>query len=247
MSGHSKWSQIKRQKGVADAKRGQVFTKLGREISVAARQGGADTTSNFRLRLAVQRARAENMPAENIDRAIKRATGGGDGASLEEVMYEGYGPGGVAILVDALTDNRNRTISDLRNVFTKSGGNMAEAGAVAWTFDQKGIISLTVEKADPEELALQVIDSGAEDVKIEEDSIEVHTAPHDLEQVRRSLEEQGIAMESSEMVMVPKISVFLEEKEALQFLRLVDRLEELDDVQKVYFNADFNAEIMEQV
>ena len=227
MSGHSKWSQIKRQKGVADAKRGQVFTKLGREISVAARQGGADTTSNFRLRLAVQRARAENMPAENIDRAIKRATGGGDGASLEEVMYEGYGPGGVAILVDALTDNRNRTISDLRNVFTKSGGNMAEAGAVAWTFDQKGIISLTVEKADPEELALQVIDSGAEDVKIEEDSIEVHTAPHDLEQVRRSLEEQGIAMESSEMVMVPKISVFLEEKEALQFLRLVDRLEEL--------------------
>ncbi len=247
MSGHSKWSQIKRQKGVADAKRGQVFTKLGREISVAARQGGADTTSNFRLRLAVQRARAENMPAENIDRAIKRATGGGDGASLEEVMYEGYGPGGVAILVDALTDNRNRTISDLRNVFTKSGGNMAEAGAVAWTFDQKGIISLTVEKADPEELALQVIDSGAEDVKIEEDSIEVHTAPHDLEQVRRSLEEQGIAMESSEMVMVPKISVFLEEKEALQFLRLVDRLEELDDVQKVYFNADFNAEIMQQV
>ena len=227
MSGHSKWSQIKRQKGVADAKRGQVFTKLGREISVAARQGGADTTSNFRLRLAVQRARAENMPAENIDRAIKRATGGGDGASLEEVMYEGYGPGGVAILVDALTDNRNRTISDLRNVFTKSGGNMAEAGAVAWTFDQKGIISLTVEKADPEEFALQVIDSGAEDVKIEEDSIEVHTAPHDLEQVRRSLEEQGIAMESSEMVMVPKISVFLEEKEALQFLRLVDRLEEL--------------------
>ena len=210
MSGHSKWSQIKRQKGVADAKRGQVFTKLGREISVAARQGGADTTSNFRLRLAVQRARAENMPAENIDRAIKRATGGGDGASLEEVMYEGYGPGGVAILVDALTDNRNRTISDLRNVFTKSGGNMAEAGAVAWTFDQKGIISLTVEKADPEELALQVIDSGAEDVKIEEDSIEVHTAPHDLEQVRRSLEEQGIAMESSEMVMFPKISVFLE-------------------------------------
>ncbi len=247
MSGHSKWSQIKRQKGVADAKRGQVFTKLGREISVAARQGGADTTSNFRLRLAIQRARAENMPAENIDRAIKRATGGGDGASLEEVMYEGYGPGGVAILVDALTDNRNRTISDLRNVFTKSGGNMAEAGAVAWTFDQKGIISLTVEKADPEELALQVIDSGAEDVKIEEDSIEVHTAPHDLEQVRRSLEEQGIAMESSEMVMVPKISVFLEEKEALQFLRLVDRLEELDDVQKVYFNADFNAEIMQQV
>ena len=247
MSGHSKWSQIKRQKGVADAKRGQVFTKLGREISVAARQGGADTTSNFRLRLAVQRARAENMPAENIDRAIKRATGGGDGASLEEVMYEGYGPGGVAILVDALTDNRNRTISDLRNVFTKSGGNMAEAGAVAWTFDQKGIISLTVEKADPEELALQVIDSGAEDVKIEEDSIEVHTAPHDLEQVRRSLEEQGIAMESSELVMVPKISVFLEEKEALQFLRLVDRLEELDDVQKVYFNADFNAEIMQQV
>ncbi len=247
MSGHSKWSQIKRQKGVADAKRGQVFTKLGREISVAARQGGADTTSNFRLRLAVQRARAENMPAENIDRAIKRATGGGDGASLEEVMYEGYGPGGVAILVDALTDNRNRTISDLRNVFTKSGGNMAEAGAVAWTFDQKGIISLTVEKADPEELALQVIDSGAEDVKIEEDSIEVHTAPHDLEQVRRSLEEQGITMESSELVMVPKISVFLEEKEALQFLRLVDRLEELDDVQKVYFNADFNAEIMQQV
>lgn len=247
MSGHSKWSQIKRQKGAADAKRGQLFTKLGREIAVAARKGGPDPNANFRLRLAIQRARTENMPADNIDRAIKRATGGGEGATLEEVLYEGYGPGGVALLVETLTDNRNRTVSELRNAFTRGGGNMAEAGAVAWSFDQKGVINLSAGSNDPEELALQVIDSGAADVKIDEGILEVYTAPQELELVRRTLEEQGIPAESSELVMVPKTTVFLEEKEALQILRLVERIEELDDVQKVYFNADFDAEILQKV
>lgn len=247
MSGHSKWSQIKRQKGVTDAKRGQVFTRLGREIMVAARTGGGDPESNFRLRLAVQRAREANMPAENIKRAIERATGGGDGAALEEVTYEGYGPGGAAVLVEALTDNRNRTVSEVRNVFTRSGGNMGEAGSVAWIFENKGILTIHPGKTDPEAIALVAIDAGAEDVNLEEGAIEAYTQPHDLEKVRRALEDAGIHVEEAELVMQPKTTVLLGEKEALQAIRLVEKLEELDDVQKVYFNADFEADVAQKL
>lgn len=247
MSGHSKWSQIKRAKGVNDVKRGAVFTKFGREISVATRAGGPDPEANFRLRLAIQRARAENMPLDNIERAIKKAAGGDDGAQLEEITYEGYGPNGVALLVEAMTDNRNRTAAELRNAFTRGGGNMAEAGAVAWTFDRKGIINVLPNGKDPEEIALQVIDSGAEDVKVDEDSIEVYTAPTELEQVRRAIDEQGLAIESAEFVMMPKTTVELNNEDALQILKLVERLEDLDDVQKVYFNADFDSAVYDQL
>ena len=248
MSGHSKWSQIKRQKGVTDAKRGQVFTRLAREISVAARSGGGpDPNANFRLRLAIQRARESNMPMENVDRAIKRGAGGADGAVLEEVTYEGYGPGGAAILVEAMTDNRNRTASDIRNAFAKGGGNLGESGSVAWIFEAKGVITIEPGKRDPEEIALLAIDGGAEDVKPDVDAFEVYTEPSDMEKVRKSLEDQRVSITSAEVLMQPKTSVFLKEKEAVQALKLVDRLEELDDVQKVYFNADFESDVLEQV
>ena len=247
MSGHSKWAQIKRQKGVADVKRGQLFTKLGREVTLAARQGGPDSTGNFRLRLAVQRAKEQNMPMENIERAIKRGAGGGEGAALEEIVYEGYGPGGAAILIEVMTDNRNRTVSEIRNAFTRGGGNLGEAGSVAWIFEAKGILTIEPGSRDPEEIALLTIDSGAEDVKIEADLIEVNTPPPDLEKMRRALDEHGVRVSSAELVMQPKTAVFLQEKEALQALRLIDRLEELDDVQKVYFNADFDTDVLEKV
>ncbi len=247
MSGHSKWAQIKRQKGVADAKRGQLFTKLGREITIAARQGGGDPEANFRLRLAVQKARDNNMPAENIERAIKRGTGGSEGAALEEVTYEGYGPGGTAILLQALTDNRNRTVSDLRNFFTRAGGNLGEAGSVTWLFEQKGVIVIDInEEVDVEELELQAIDLGADDVKVEDNSLEIYTKPEDFESVRAALESQELSIASAELSMLPKSFVPLEEKAALQTLKLLDRLEELDDVQRVFSNADFPVEVVER-
>jgi YebC/PmpR family DNA-binding regulatory protein len=247
MSGHSKWSQIKRQKGVADAKRGQLFTKLGREITIAARQGGGDPEANFRLRLAVQKARDNNMPAENIERAIKRGAGGPEGAALEEVAYEGYGPGGTAILLQALTDNRNRTVSDLRNIFTRAGGNLGEAGSVIWLFEQRGVIVVDINKGvDAEELELRAIDAGADDVKVEDSSLEIYTKPEDLESVRKALVEQGLPIASAELSMVPKSVVQLEEKAALQTLKLLDRLEDLDDVQRVFSNADFPVEVVER-
>ena len=244
MSGHSKWAQIKRQKGVADAKRGQLFTKLGREIVAAVRQGGPNLEANFRLRLAVQRARDNNMPVDNIERAIKRAAGGSEGANLAEAIYEGYGPGGAAILLEAMTDNRNRTTAEVRNVFARGGGNLGESGCVTWLFETKGVI--TVEAADAEELALYVIDAGAEDIKIIDGSLEVHTRPEDLEMLRKALEERNQNIVSAEALMVPKSVVMLEEKEALQTLRLLDRLEELDDVQRVFTNADFPDEALEK-
>ncbi len=247
MSGHSKWAQIKRQKGVADAKRGQLFTKLGREITVAARQGGGDPEANFRLRLVVQKARDNNMPAENIERAIKRGAGGLEGTALEEVTYEGYGPGGAAILLQALTDNRNRTVSDVRNMFTRAGGNLGEAGSVTWLFEQRGMIAVDINsETDIEELELQAIDAGADDVKEEDGSLEIYTKPEDLESVRKALVERGVSMASAELSMVPKTVVQLEEKTALQTLRLLDRLEDLDDVQRVFSNADFTVEVVEK-
>jgi len=239
MSGHSKWAQIKRQKGVADTRRGQLFTKLGREITVVARQGGADQTTNFRLRLAVQRARDSNMPADNIDRAIKRGAGGSETAALVEVNYEGYGPGGAAVLVETLTDNRNRTVADVRATFARAGGSLGEAGCVSWLFESRGVVTVPVRDQGADDVALVAIDAGAEDVKVEDDAVEVYTTPTDLENVRRSLEEAGVAVASAEISMVPKSTVGLEEKEAMQTLRLLDRLEELDDVQRVYSNADF--------
>ena len=245
MSGHSKWSQIKRQKGVADAKRGQVFTKLAREIMVAVRQGGPDPEGNFRLRLAVQRARDSNMPTDNIERAIKRAAGTTDASALSEITYEGYGPGGMAILVQVLTDNRNRTLNEVRNTFSRHNGNMGEAGSVSWLFDQRGVISIDAGEVNAEELALMAIDAGAEDVKVEDSSVEVHTRPQDMEKVRKALEEKDIHIASADLSMVPKTIVPIEEKAALSGLRLLERLEELDDVQHVYSNADFPDKVLE--
>jgi len=246
MSGHSKWSQIKRQKGVADAKRGQIFTKLAREIIVAVREGGTNTETNFRLRLAVQKARDSNMPLDNIDRAIKRGSGQAEGASLVDMVLEGYGPSGVAILVTALSDNRNRTLQDVRNIFTRQGGNLGEAGCVAWLFDSRGLITVEANAQDAEELALQAIDAGAEDVKIDNNYIEIYTKPEELEKVREALGQKKIAIASAEVSMVPKTTVELEDKAALQTLRLLDKLEELDEVQNVSSNADFSDAILEK-
>jgi len=239
MSGHSKWASIKHQKGVADARRGQLFTKLTREIIIAAREGGGNTDANFRLRLAVQRARDNNMPQDNIERAIKRGTGELEGASLVELVLEGYGPGGTAILVSALSDNRNRTIQDVRNIFSRHNGSLGESGCVAWLFDSKGVITVKAENLDADELALSAIDAGAEDVKVESDYVEVYTTPEELETVRAALEGQNVAIASAEVAMVPKTVVPLEEKVALQAMKLLDRLEEIDEVQNVSSNADF--------
>jgi YebC/PmpR family DNA-binding regulatory protein len=245
MGGHSHWSQVKRQKGAADAKRGQLFTKLGRELTVAARQGGGDTEANFRLRLAVQRAREANMPNETMERAIKRGAGGTDTAELIEATYEGYGPGGVAVLIDVVTDNRNRSVSDIRATMGRAGGNLSEAGSVAWLFDNKGLIAVNAADGDSEGLALTAIDAGAEDVDVQDSRLEVYTRAEDLEKVRQALQEQGVNIESSELTKVPKTTINLGDKEALQALRLLDKLEELDDVQRVHSNAEFPDEVLE--
>ncbi len=246
MSGHSKWAQIKRQKGVADARRGQLFTKLAHEIIVAVREGGSNPEGNFRLRLAIQKARDNNMPLDNIDRAIKRGSGHAEGASLAEMVLEGYGPNGVAILVQALSDNRNRTLQEVRNIFTRHGGNLGESGCVAWLFDNLGVITIDTNAQDAEQLALEAIDAGAEDVKIENNYIEVYTKPSGLERVREALEQKDITIASAELSMVPKTMVELEEKAALQTLKLLDKLEELDEVQLVSSNVDFSDAILEK-
>ncbi len=244
MSGHSKWAQIKRQKGANDIKRGQLFTKLGREITVAARDGGGDPNANFRLRLAIQRARENNMPMDTIERAIKRGTGGGEGATLEEIVYEGYGAGGAAILVEAMTDNRNRAAAEIRSVFTRHGGSLGETGCVSWLFDSRGVITVDVGDKDPDEMALIAIDAGAEDVKIEDGSLEVYTAPGDLEKVRQSLDADNIAVASAEVSMVPKTTVQLDPKATITVMRLIERLEELDDVQTVYSNIEVSEDAL---
>jgi YebC/PmpR family DNA-binding regulatory protein len=244
MSGHSKWSQIKRQKGATDAQRGQLFTKLAKEIIIAAKQGGPDPNANFRLRLAVQKAKESNMPHDNIDRAIKRATGGGEGAELTEVTYEGFGPAGTAVIVEAATDNRNRTVAELRNVFTRSGGNLGENGSVSWNFEQRGVISIVRNGLDADDIMMQAIDAGAEDVQVGGETIDVYTQPADLEKVKKVLEDSGVAVTSAESTRVPKTTVQLDERDAVQTLRLVEKLEALDDVQKVYFNAEFNDDVL---
>jgi YebC/PmpR family DNA-binding regulatory protein len=239
MSGHSKWSTIKRQKGAADARRSQIFTKLAREITIAAREGEPDPHANSRLRLAVQKARDNNMPLDNIDRAIKRATGSGEAAALAELTLEAYGPGGSAILLQALTDNRNRTLAEVRNTLSRGGANLGESGCVSWLFEPKGVITVNAEGVDPEDLALKAIDAGADDVKLEGSSVEVHTRPHDLEAVRKALEKLEISVSSAELLQVPKSMVSLDEKSALQSLKLLEKLEEMDDIQHVFTNADF--------
>ena len=245
MSGHSKWSQIKRQKGVTDARRGQLFTKLAREISMAARQGGGDPATNFHLRLAVQKGRDKNMPLDNIDRAIKRGAGGGAGTeSLTEVTYEGYAPGGAAVLVQAVTDNKNRALAEVRKVFTHNSGTVGDAGCVGWIFDTKGVITAQAPEGSGDDLALAAIDAGAEDVKVEDNSLEVYTSLENLEPVRQALEEQQAAISSSEVQMVPNTTTALDPKTAAQALRLLDHLDELDDVQKVYSNAEFPDEVL---
>ena len=245
MSGHSKWSKIKRQKGVDDAKRGQLFTKLAKEIMVAARDGGGDPDHNFRLRLIVQKCRDSNMPLENIERAIKKATGGGEAAALTEVTFEGYGPGGAAIMAQVLTDNRNRTLQEMRNIFNRGGGSLGEAGCVGWLFKTRGLITIETGEVDAEEVALLAIDAGAEDVKIEKGYLEVYTDLEKLESVRQALEQQNIPIASAEISMIPNTSVGLKEKEAMQILKLIERLEDMDEVQQVYSNVDFSEEVLE--
>ena len=246
MSGHSKWSSIKHQKGVTDARRGQLFTKLTREIIVSVRQGGSNPEANFRLRLAVQKARDNNMPLETIDRAIKRGSGELEGATLAEMTLEGYGPGGVAILVQALSDNRNRTLQEVRNIFSRHGSSLGESGCVAWLFESRGLIAVPTNDLDPEELALQAIDAGADDVKVENDYVEIYTKPEELEMVRGALEQKQLSIASAELSMVPKTMVELDEKLALQTLKLLDKLEELDEVQHVSSNADFSDSVVEK-
>jgi YebC/PmpR family DNA-binding regulatory protein len=230
---------------VADTKRSQVFTKLAKEITVAAREGDPDPHTNARLRLAVQKARDNNMPLDNIERAIKRASGSAEGAALMEITLEAYGPGGSAILLQALSDNRNRTLSDVRSVLNRGGANLGESGCVSWLFDTTGVITVEARDADPEDLALQAIDAGADDVKVEQSSVEIHTQPRDLEAVRKALEEQGVGILSAELLQVPKSLVSLDADSANQALKLLEKLEELDDLQHVFTNADFPDEVVE--
>jgi YebC/PmpR family DNA-binding regulatory protein len=246
MSGHSKWSQIKRQKGAADAKRGQLFTKLGREITVAAREGGGDPDGNPRLRLAIQRAREANMPMDTIERAVKRGSGGAEGVTLEEIVYEGYGPGGAAILIEALTDNRNRSVADIRNALSRGGGNLGESGCVAWLFDARGVIAVDFNGDDPDELALKAIDAGADDVRVDDNLLEIYTEPGDLESVRLALQDEQVKVASAETAMVPKTTLEADPKDAVAVLKLMERLEDLDDVQRVYTNLEFSDEVLAQ-
>jgi YebC/PmpR family DNA-binding regulatory protein len=247
MAGHSKWKQIKRQKGATDARRGQVFTKLAREIGVAARLGGPDPDANFRLRIAVQKARAENMPNDNIKRAIERATGDGAGASYDELYYEGFAPGGAAVMVKALTDNRNRTVGEVRSAFTRTGGTLGETGSVNYLFDQVGSITVNAAGVDPDELALLAIDAGAEDIRSDDGTIEIATAPTELKAVQDALAAQGVLIEDAAIVMQPKTTLRLDESETLKGVRLLERLEELDDVQEVYSNLEIPDEVLAQV
>ena len=246
MSGHSKWSTIKRKKAAADNKRGILFTKLAKELQLAARAGGPDPDTNFKLRLAVQRAKAANMPNDNISRAIAKATGGGDSDQLQEVSYEGYGPGGAAILVTAVTDNRNRTVAAIRHEFTRAGGSLGENGSVAWQFESRGAVSVPVDGHDEDEIALVAIEAGAEDIDTAGETVEIQTAPGDLEAVRQALTEAGYTVEHADLSMVPNAPIALEKGPAAQTLRLLDGLEELEDVQRVYSNADFDEELLAQ-
>ncbi len=245
MSGHSKWHNIKLRKGKQDAERGKVFTKLAREIIVAAREGGGNPDANNRLKLSIQKAKENSMPADNIKRAIQRGSGDVDGANFEEIIWEGYGPGGVAVMVNCLTDNRNRTVAELRAAFTKNGGSLGESGCVAWMFDPKGIVTIEKDKIDEDTLMLAALDAGADDISTEGDTYEVLSSIEDLPNVRQALIDAGIEFISAETTMVPKNMVKLEGKEATQVLRMMDQIEDLDDVQQAYSNFDIDEDVLE--
>jgi len=245
VSGHSKWHNIKIKKSKVDAQRGKLFSKLAREIIIAAKEGGADPGGNMRLRAAVDRAREASMPNDNIQRAIARGAGGAEGESYEEGTYEGMGPGGVAVLVDVQTDNRNRTASEIRNILTKAGGSMG--ASVAWLFEKKGLITVPRAAASEDEVLTKAVEAGAEDMKTDEDEYEITTAPEDFAAVRKALEEAGYTLASAEITMVPKSTVSLSAKEAQQVLRLMETLEDHDDVQHVYANFDIPDELLQQV
>jgi YebC/PmpR family DNA-binding regulatory protein len=249
MSGHSKWSSIKHKKGAADAKRGKLFSKLSRAIIVAAREGGPDPAGNLALQNAIEKARSYSMPKDNIERAIAKGSGAGsEGAGFETVVYEGYGPEGVAVLVETLTDNRNRTASEVRHLFTKHGGNLGTTGAVAWQFDRRGIVLVPADGVDEEELLLVAAEAGADDVEADGASFVVSAAPETLSAVREAIEGAGMTVDSSELSMVPKITVAIaDEKIARQVMKLVDGLEESDDVQDVYANFDIPETVLEAV
>lgn len=247
MSGHSKWATTKHKKAATDAKRGKIFTKIGKEIAVAAKLGGGDPGGNPRLRTAIAKAKAVSLPAENIKRAIQKGTGELPGVSYEEIIYEGYGPGGVAVIVEVLTDNRNRTVSEIRNIFSKAGGNMGEAGCVSWMFHKKGYLVVKREKVDEDKLMTQALDAGAEDMQTEDDNFVITTALTDFEKVKKSLEDAGVVLEVAEITMIPQTYVKLDGKEAHQMLRLVEALEDNDDVQNVYANFDIPEEILSAV
>jgi YebC/PmpR family DNA-binding regulatory protein len=245
MSGHSKWSSIKHKKGAADAKRGKIFSRLIKEVTVAARLGGGDPSGNPRLRTAIQAAKAENMPKDNIERAVKKGTGELEGTSYDEVNYEGYGPGGVAMLIDCLTDNKNRTVADIKHLFDRHGGNLGEPGCVAWMFEKKGLIILEKDKVDEEVLLNMALEAGAEDVKDGETEFEVVMEPSDFEAVRTAFDTAGMTYTLAETSMIPQNTIKLEGKKANQMLNLMDALEDHEDISQVYANFDIPDEVLE--
>ncbi len=245
MSGHSKWSTIRHKKGAADAKRGRIFTKLIKEITVAARMGGGDQTANPRLRTAIAAAKAENMPKDNIERAVKKGTGELEGVSYEESIYEGYGPGGAAVLVESLTDNKNRAVSEIRHIFSKNGGNLGETGCVSWMFKKKGYFVVEKSAVDEETLMEAALEAGAEDVREDESNFEVITEPDDFEGVKEALEKASIPFEDAEVTNLPETFANLEGKQAEQMYRLMEMLDDCEDVQKVYTNADIPEDVIE--
>ncbi len=248
MAGHSKWANIKHRKGAVDAKRGKIFTRLIKEITVAARMGGGDPDGNPRLRSAIATARSENMPKDNIKRAIKKGTGELEGEIYDEILYEGYGPGGVAVLVECMTDNRNRTVADIRHYFAKSNGNLGESGCVAWMFEKKGQLLIDRQTISEEELMDLAIEAGAEDVVEEETTFQVLTEPEDFDGVREALEEKGVQFIEAEISMIPKNTIEVsEEKPARSLLKLLENLEDHDDVQKLHANFDIDDELMERL
>ncbi|MCK4389206.1 MAG: YebC/PmpR family DNA-binding transcriptional regulator [Desulfobacterales bacterium] len=247
MSGHSKWSSIKHKKGITDTRRGKLFTKLIKEVTVTARLGGGDPDANPRLRAAIAAAKVENMPKDNIERAIRKGTGELEGATYEEAYYEGYGPGGAAVLVESLTDNKKRTVADIRYIFSKAGGSLGEAGCVAWMFEKKGLFVFEKDETDEEALMEAVLDAGADDIRDEESTLEVVTSPEDFEVVKKALDGRNMRYVVGEITMIPKSTVKLEDKQAEQMLRLMDSLEDSDDVQKAYSNFDIADKTLEQM
>ncbi|HHE65715.1 MAG TPA: YebC/PmpR family DNA-binding transcriptional regulator [Bacteroidetes bacterium] len=247
MAGHSKWANIRFRKERQDAQRGKIFTKLIKEITVAARMGGGDPETNPRLRTAVQNAKAANMPSKNIENAILKGTGALPGVVYEEVTFEGYGPGGVALYITTTTDNRNRTVAEIRHLLNKYGGNLGETGSVSWVFDKKGLIRVDRSKYDEEELMIIAIDAGADDFKVEDDYYEIYTVFEDLNKVRSALEEKGIEIKSAEMTMIPQSTVELDDQTAEKMLKLMEALEDSDDVQHVFANFEISDEVMEKM